>query len=191
MKYQSVAVVDAKSGKVIVWHVDVSTNPSGLSRMSGAWVLLADDTGTLRTLTQGRSLTATKAGMEACERGQVDGYVGVVDLVHARTHIESEILRFQSLFEEAAAASKSKLIPPTWPRLPDLIDLASPPIDKNARAEVAVALGIARWLESLALVWESLEAQRLMRKYLRGDDDVERQFPVHAPELDVAKAEIG
>ena len=182
MHYQSVAVVDAQPHKTIVWHVDVSTNPSGLSRMSGAWIVSADDTNVLTTLTRARYVTTTGAGRDMC-RGN---HAGVVDVAATHAAIASEIEHFQTEFEKAAAASNSKLIAPRWPRLPNVIDLANPPADTNAPAEVAVALGIARWLESLALVWESLETQRLMRKYLRGDDDDQRPFPISAAELDAA-----
>lgn len=52
------------------------------------------------------------------------------------------------------------------------------PRDPQAPAEVAAALGIAPWLESVALAWESLEQQRLIRKYLRGKETNQRPFPV-------------
>jgi hypothetical protein len=92
--------------------------------------------------------------------------------------VESEIRRLQKVFEQAAAKSKSKLIAATWPHLPAAIDLEHAPADANAPQNVVVTLGIARWLEAVAVAWESLERQRLARKYMRGDDLTQRAFPL-------------
>lgn len=181
MEYQSVAVVDANVNRVIVWQVDVSANPSGLSRMSGAWVLAVDDHNTLKTLTQARYLAATDAGLAACERAGADCYTANIDLALTLAEVAAEVDRLQEIFENAAAESKSALVPPTWPKLPLRIDRDNPPLDRNAPKEVAVALGMARWLESVALSWESLEQQRLIRKYLRGEDEKHRRLPIVEP----------
>lgn len=178
MNYQSVAVVDANAEAIIIWHVDVSPDPSGLSRMCGAWVLEGTDVHTFETLTRGRYLATTPAGGAVRDGLRPDHHRGVLDLGRVDAEIASVVDRFQELFKEAAAASKSTLIEPTWPRLPGRIDPENPPADGGAPERVAVALGIARWLESMALVWESLEVLRESRKYLRGENEGQREFPV-------------
>ncbi|MGY4647679.1 hypothetical protein [Mycobacterium sp. URHB0021] len=177
-QYQSVAVVDADSDNAIVWHIDVSSDVAGLSRMSGAWVLGLDEHDKLELLTRSRYLAATTQGENACENARAQGHSGLIDLAQTIKVVEAEINRLQANFEEAAAKSKSALVSPRWPRLPHDFDVSRPPADADAPAQVAIALGIARWLESVALAWESLEQQRTMRKYLRGDDVEQRAFPI-------------
>lgn len=178
MEYQSVAIVDAADDESIVWHVDVSLDTQGSSRMCGAWVLAARDQRTLQSLTRARYLVATPAGGKALNRAGAGDNRGVIDLTASRDAVESEIGRLQTSFEEAASKSKSSLIAPTWPRLPKPIGLRQPPVDVKVPQNVAATLGIARWLEVLALAWESLERQRLARRYMRGDDLTQRPFPL-------------
>lgn len=176
-EYQSVAVVDAADDRVVVWQVDISAD-AGLTRMCGAWVIDASETSTLRNLTESRYLVATPAGAKACAGAGAEGHTGVIDLRLVVEAVEAEIHCLQTAFDTALAKSRSKLIAPTWPRLPNPIDLGNPPRDRNAPDDVAAALGIARWLETVALVWESLEQQRLARKYLRGKETSQRPLPI-------------
>jgi hypothetical protein len=177
MEYQSVAVVDANQHNAAVWQVDVGVD-AGLTRMCGAWLLQPDDFEKLKTLTEMRYLVPTPSGAEVCSSVHLVGHRGVIDLGQTLAEVDSEMVRLQEQFEAVAAKSKSKLIAPTWPRLPTQIDLANPPRDIRAPTEVAAALGIARWLESVALAWESLEQQRLIRRYLRGKEANQRPFPI-------------
>ncbi|MGB3484162.1 MAG: hypothetical protein WBB07_18350 [Mycobacterium sp.] len=178
MDYQTVAIVDTNAGGIVVWHVDVGVNPFGLSRMCGAWVLQPDGAGTLRTLTHRRYLITSGAGSDACRHLDADHHRGVLDLDAILAYIACEIDRLQSRFDEANAVAKSALVPPVRPRLPQAIDLERPPVEPVAPQETAVALGVARWLESVALAWESVEQQRLSKRYLCVDDDCQRGFPV-------------
>jgi hypothetical protein len=176
--YQSIAIVDAAATDTIVWQVDVSADPGGLSRMCGAWVVNSDEGEKLKLLTQARYLVATPSGDRACSRAGARTHLGHVDLAETVSAIESEIVCLQALFEMEAAKSKSKLVPPAWPRTPTAIDLAHAPVDAFASKKVAPALGIPRWLEAMALVWESIEGQRLMRKFMRRDELGQRPFPL-------------
>lgn len=172
------AIVDAADEESIVWQVDLNSDAQGLSRMCGAWVIAAADDRKVRLLTQSRYLLSTDAGARVCKRAGVDGHLGRVDVVGTLSAVDAERTRLQQVFERAAAASKSSLIAPTWPHLPEPLDLAHPPRDRIAPLNCAAALGVARWLESVALAWESLERQRLIRKYMRGDDLTQRNFPL-------------
>lgn len=177
--YQSVAVVDATADESIVWQVDVSSDAQqGSSRMCGAWVLTVDDDARLRLLTQSRYLFSTNAGRRACDRASLDGHRGLVDADATLSAVSAELSRLQGVFEKTAAVSKSTLIAPTWPHLPKPIDLSDPPLDRIAPPNCAAALGVGRWLESVAVAWESLERQRLMRKYMRGNAPGQRSFPL-------------
>ena len=53
----------------------------------------------------------------------------------------------------------------------EALDPDAPPLAPGARAEVEVALGLARWLEAMALAWEEIESQRLRRSYMIGSAD--------------------
>jgi hypothetical protein len=178
MEYQSVAIVDVADDESIVWQVDVSSDTQGSSRMCGAWVVAADEDHKVRLLTQSRYLLSTDAGAQVCKRAGVDGHLGLVDVAATLSAVDAEGTRLQEVFERAAAASKSSLIAPTWPRLPKPLDLANPPLDRIAPSNCAAALGVARWLESVAVAWESLERQRLIRRYMRGNAPVQRTFPL-------------
>ncbi|MBI5340873.1 MAG: hypothetical protein HZB45_24590 [Mycolicibacterium rufum] len=182
MEYQSVAVVDASADAIIVWQVDVSSDPSGLSRMSGAWVLAATDSTTLRSLTEARYLAATRAGLGACRRARASGYTARIDLSLTLTQVSDEVDRLQKMFEQAVAGWKSTLVPPAWPTLPRCIDADKPPVDRDAPGDVLFALEIARWLEAVALAWEVVEQQRLMRKQLRGEHESYRKLPLATAE---------
>jgi hypothetical protein len=138
----------------------------------------SDEGEKLKLLTQARYLVATPAGNRECSKAGARTHLGHVDLAQIVSAVESEIVCLQSLFELEAAKSKSKLVAPTWPRTPKAIDLAYPPVDALAPEKVAPALGIARWLEAMALIWESIEGQRLMRKFMRRDEPDQRPFPL-------------
>ena len=176
-EYQSVAVVDAADDRVVVWQVDIGAD-AGLTRMCGAWVIDPGKIGALKNLTQSRYLVATPMGAKACAGAGADGHTGVIDLRLIIEAVDAEIRCLQTAFDTALVKSKSKLIAPTWPRLPNPINLADPPRDRNAPDEVAAALGIARWLETVALAWESLEQQRLARRYLKGKEAIQRPLPI-------------
>ncbi|AQT81184.1 hypothetical protein B1R94_20880 [Mycolicibacterium litorale] len=152
-----------------------------MSRMAGAWVIGSDEPTRLNALTQDRYLVGTPAGMEVYRSLQSDTGADEIDLGMTLVSIEDEIDCLRKKFEEAAAKSKSRLIEPSWPRPPRPLNLEAPPADASAPAEVAVVLGIARWLEALAMTWEAIEQQRMMRKYLRGKDAGRRRLPVKVP----------
>jgi hypothetical protein len=176
-EYQSVAVVDAAEDRTIVWQVDVSAEVE-MTRMCGAWVIESTDSDTLTNLTQDRYVVATPAGAKACDRADARTHRGVIDLDRVVNAITSEIHRLQTVFDTASARSKSKLITPSWPRIPAVLDLENPPRDSNAPDDVAIALAIARWLEAVALAWESVEQQRMARKHLRGKATNRRPLPI-------------
>ncbi|MBB3753672.1 hypothetical protein FHT44_006194 [Mycolicibacterium sp. BK634] len=175
---QSVAVVDAGGDESIVWQVDVSADTQEASRMCSAWVLAAGADDKVRLLTRSRYLLPTTAGRRVCEEAGADGHLGLVDAAATLSAVDAERARLQSVFEQEATVSKSTLVAPTWPHLAEPLDLASPPLDRIAPSNCAAALGVARWLESVAVAWESLERQRLIRKYMRGDNLTPRSFPL-------------
>jgi hypothetical protein len=178
MESQFVTIVDAARDDSIVWQVDVSSDTQGSSRMCGAWVIAADGDHEVRLLTRSRYLLSTNGGARVCKRAGVDGHLGLVDVVATLSAVDAERIRLQEVFERAAASSKSSLIAPTWPHLPKPLDLVHPPQDRMAPPNCAAALGVARWLESVAVAWESLERQRLIRNYMRGNDPIQRNFPL-------------
>ena len=145
-------------------------------------MLTADEDDKVRLLTQSRYLLSTAAGARVCERAGADGHRGLVDPIATLSAVHTERTRLQGVFEQEAAVSKSTLIAPAWPHLPERLDLADPTRDRIAPSNCAVALGVARWLESVAVAWESLERQRLIRKYMRGDAPAQRDFPLQLVE---------
>ncbi|AXK75360.1 MULTISPECIES: hypothetical protein [Mycobacteriaceae] len=175
--YQPVCIVDAASQGAVVWQVDISVETE-LSRMCGAWVIDPARLNMLTTLTRDRYLVATPPGHLACQAADMNNHRGVVDLKSTLATVELEITLLQAAFEEESKRTKSKLVAPEWPQVPEQIDLEHPPRAVGSPDLVASALGIARWLETLALAWGSIERQRLARKYLRLDDPSPRALPI-------------
>ncbi|WP_024793366.1 hypothetical protein [Tomitella biformata] len=151
-----VAVAHARDGRLAIWHVDVGPD-NGLARMAGAWVV-SDELDQAATLLRGRRVLATAEARAAIEELDVP-IAGFLDPDTTLAGIGEETDRLQEEFEAAMAGRKTKLVNPSWPTPPDALEVAD-------GAEVAVALGMARWLEGLAKTWEKVEAQRVTRKFL-------------------------
>lgn len=172
-----VAVAHADDGVIAIWHVDVGPD-NGLARMAGAWVLalgasvLGDEAEKAEILLRGRRVLATAEGRAAVE-GLTVSIEGFVDADATRAGISVEIARLQEAFDAAMATRKTKLVNPSWPTPPEALA-----VEEGVGLDgegVAVALGMARWLESVAKTWEKVEAQRVTRKFLQGDSGKERR----------------
>lgn len=174
------AVVDHDARAAIVWWVDLGHRPAGMSRMCGAWVF--DESGcspTLTNLTASRLIVATVAGKSIMDGNRVSAH-RVVDVVGTRAAVAAERDQLQTVYERAATARKNgrNLIAPTWPTLPDEVDveqISAPAGDARAGRSLA----IARWLDDLCAAWDRIEEQRLARSYLRRiGGPIERSLPV-------------
>lgn len=165
-----VAVAHAVDGAIAIWHVDVGPD-NGLARMAGAWVLAPggedSEAGRAEILLRGRRVLATAEGRAAIE-GLGVVIEGFVDPAATLAGIGEEIAALQEAFDVAMATRKTKLVNPSWPTPPEALEVVG-------GDEVAVVLGMARWLESLAKTWEKVEAQRVTRKFLQGDGGKERR----------------
>ncbi|KMO71629.1 hypothetical protein [Mycolicibacterium chlorophenolicum] len=124
--HQSVVVVDSCDRHTVVWQVDISAD-TGMTRMCGAWVIDTTELQKLKNLTLGRYLIATASGAETCTSAEAERHRGVIDVSQTVESVGSETNRLQEAFDAALAKSKSKLIAPTWPRMPRMIDLEAPP----------------------------------------------------------------
>jgi len=162
-----VAVVDAGPKTVTVWHIDISNVQTGLGRLCGAWVVDSDDTRTVELVTRTRLVLATKSGQAALKRASAKP-VGRLDVAATLKSIRAERDRLQHIYEQQPGKT---LVPPRWPDIPGALDMEAPPLAPDVRAEVAVALGVARWLERMARSWEEIESQRLRRSYMVDDGD--------------------
>ncbi|BBY50285.1 hypothetical protein MARA_37530 [Mycolicibacterium arabiense] len=103
--------------------------------------------------------------MPALQRASAEP-VGYLDVYSTLQNISTERDRLQRLYEQQPGKN---LIAPKWPTLPETFNLDAPPLAPDTRAEVQVALGVARWLEAMAVAWEEIESQRLRRSYMSGD----------------------
>lgn len=175
-RFDLVAVVDANVDTVAVWHVDIGSGQSGLGRMCGAWVVANDDVRTVELVTRNRMVLATQSGKQALSRAEAQP-LGYADFEAAVDQMLSERDRLQSIYERKQSKS---LVPPRWPEIPAHLDLKSPPIVAAAEDDSRVALGIARWVERVALAWAEIERQRIARSYMieAGDDKDVRPCPV-------------
>lgn len=163
---QIVAVVDASADSVIVWHVDLGAGTSGMSRMCGAWVLINEPI-KLELLTRDRLVVATAAGAGAM--AAAGNHTAMVDLVDTLNNVTQERDRLQRLYDDLPASRKKNLVAPRWPHLPIASDRDHSPRAETTNPAVAVALGVARLLEQLAVAWTAIERQRTARTYLYGD----------------------
>jgi hypothetical protein len=178
---QIAAVVDATPDIVVVWHVDIGTDNTGLSRMCGAWVL-DNEPHKLELLTRDRLIVATTAGAEALP-SSAKNPTAILDLAGIRANIAEERERLQRLYDELPPARKKTLVAPRWPQLPACIELDTlPPTEHTESDHIALALGIGRYLEQLATVWSAIEGQRTTRSYLAnnspGQPTVSRKLPL-------------
>lgn len=166
---QILAVVDADSAAntVIVWHVDVDAQAPGMNRMCGAWVL-TNQPQKVELLTRDRLVVATAAGLAAMPSGRRRP-ARAVDLVRTVNNVVSERDRLQAIYDALPASRKKTLVAPRWPAIPVAVSLSDPPHVKNTDPEVAVALGLARFLDQLADAWAACERERIARHYLSGD----------------------
>lgn len=163
---QIVAVVDADAATntVAVWHVDIGSVAPGMSRMCGAWVI-TNEADKVELLTRDRLLVATPAGAAAI-RSAGGAAAGTVDLAGTVNNVASEQDRLQAIYDSLPASRRKTLAAPSWPHVPAAVDLSEPPKADNTDPVVAVALGLARFLERLANAWADGERERIARSYL-------------------------
>ncbi len=167
---------DAGGVRLAVWHVDVGPS-TGLARLCGAWLLDADGHAEeLHALLRDRSVLATDAGAAAL--GALGARIaGRIDPAATVAAARDDIAALQEAIDAELAASGRKLVPPLWPALPDVPDRpaqpsvpdrpAQPSAAMSAADGTAAALGLARWLVTLAEAWQDAERQRLAREFLR------------------------
>jgi hypothetical protein len=164
-----VAVVHAEPDTVAVWHVDVGVDKPGFSRMSGAWSKPRGETRTIELVTRQRIVLPTPSGQKALSKAKA-APAGYLDVEAVFSSVIAERDRLQGIYESRKTKSKT-LVAPTWPEMPDLLDLDAPPRIEVADQDndcVPIALGIARWLERLAVAWAAIEGQRVVRAYMVG-----------------------
>jgi hypothetical protein len=163
-----VAVIDGVADVPVIWWVDLGPRPNGVSRLCGAWVL--DDAHRvqkLQTLTALRMAVATAAGRSLLDEHRV-AIDRMVDLGATSAAVLAVRDQLQHAYEHAVASRKNgrSLIAPDWPTLPARLDVET--ADGSAGDfRAGRALAVARWLNQLCVVWDTIEEQRLARAYLR------------------------
>lgn len=161
------AVVDSVDGVAVVWWIDLGPRSVGMARLCGAWVLDRPDApALLHSLTATRAIVPTAAGRSCMDehRVGVDRIVDPAATLAAVTAVRDEL---QAAYERTAATrgNGSALVAPTWPALPDRLDVeTAKALSGNPRT--CRALGISRWFEDLCIAWDTVESQRLIRPYL-------------------------
>lgn len=143
---------------MVVWHVNVGA-ASGLSRLSGAWVLGEESAGELASLTVGRWVVRCRPELEAPE-----GVAGVVDLEATVNAVRMEIDAADEAFSAHQETVANKLIRPEWPVVTHPAEAGLP---RNEIDEVVrPALGLARGLAEMADAWAAFESLRVVRPFL-------------------------
>lgn len=164
--------MDARDGRLVIWHVRLQPG-TGMSRMAGAWVLEAPVNNDVEALVTGRRALVTANAHKALDT------LGV--RVHAEIDPSATIENIEAVRDELQAAyqdysKRRKLTAPMWPQIPTMLNMEAPPLACSDELTTA-ALGIARWLASVAVVWEQIERERLARYYLPGGPG-QRAMPV-------------
>ncbi|WP_067830299.1 hypothetical protein [Nocardia inohanensis] len=153
-----VVVVNKAQGRLVVWHVNVG-RAIGLSRLSGAWVLEAEDGEESATLTAGYRAIE-------CEEGALSGLDigGVIDLDATVAAVRAEVTAVDEAFTAHQAAVAGKLIRPQWPVIAHPLEARLPlqGITEAIRPVLVAARGIA----DLADAWSAFESLRTARPFL-------------------------
>ena len=176
----TLAVIDGIADVPVIWWVDLGPRSNGVSRLCGAWVLDdAERVQKLQTLTALRMTVATAAGQSLLDehRVEIDRVVDVGATGAAVLAVRDEL---QLAYEQAVTTRKNgrSLIAPAWPTLPAPLDVESAETSAGD-SRTCRALAIARWLNHLCVVWDTIEEQRLARAYLRTfGGPVARALPV-------------
>ncbi|WP_037139201.1 hypothetical protein [Rhodococcoides fascians] len=158
-----IAVVDEPAGKICIWHVDVGPD-IGLSRLSGAWVLDADNTHSIQSLIKNRYIVRC-GGTDVVERHNIVT-AKTVDVDATFKAVLAERDSLQERFDRYAATRRT-LVAPSWP---DIVHPAEIATTVRRTQEVAAKTGnafpLARGLNELALAWTQIEKQRIARPFL-------------------------
>lgn len=165
-------VVDADLDSLWVWAVapDVSHGRNVIGRAVGAWQIELADSETLRNVVRARAvLVMTPAGRCAVEPHNVRS--PELNVVATLDGVAEEIDALQAAHEaeQQTRAAARRLNAPTWPELPEGLDLTSPVLPRWGIKDGphATALGIAQWLTVLASAWAVAEEERFRRPTLR------------------------
>ncbi|MFI9411366.1 hypothetical protein [Nocardia gamkensis] len=156
----AVAILNRAGERLIIWHVDVGPT-SGLSRLSGAWVLGLGEVQTISNLVGGYRIV--------CCSGEVslpDGVAaaGVVDVDGSVEAVREQVAAADERFTEHQATVTNPLVRPQWPP----IDHPAAPraVPDPADDAVQPALALAHGLKDLADGWSAYESLRLARPFL-------------------------
>ncbi len=174
-----IAVVDGPEHVPVVWWVSAGPG-SGISRLCGAWVLDTDaQRQHLRILTNGFITLPTADGLRVLREQALapDRVLDPAATLAAVTDVRDEL---QDVYEHTITTARSgrTLVPPSWPRLPEPLDLDYVPRPAGD-PRASRAFGIAQWLMYLADAWADVEEQRLSRRYLHAiGGDVSRNLPL-------------
>ncbi|OQM78046.1 hypothetical protein [Rhodococcus sp. 66b] len=135
-----------------------------MPRLSGAWVLERDDTGTFVNLVRGRHVVLCN-GTDIITRENITT-AGTVDIDATVDAVIAERDALQARFNSHAATRKT-LVSPTWPEIthPKVI-AATVPRTETIIEQAGDAFPLARGLNVLAQAWTQIEKQRLARPFL-------------------------
>lgn len=152
-----VIVLDKRGDRLVVWHVNVG-RAIGLSRLSGAWVVAADDAEVVGTLTAGYDAVWCDGVAEEVATA------AVVDLDATFAAAQAEVEAADSLFTEYQAAQSNKPIRPEWPEFVHPAQARQAPcvVDEIVYDVLVLARGIA----GLADAWSDFESLRVARHFL-------------------------
>lgn len=155
-------VVDFHCGEFVIWHVN--TGPEvGLSRLTGAWVLDVRSQETIGLLTRERRVLATPEAEQALS--DIDIKIPEhIDRKATFCNLEVERDALQDMFD--THPNRKNLVEPDWPSLPTPPTPGKTPSPDSERTGVALAL--AQWLVQVAVTWELIESQRLLRNWMPG-----------------------
>lgn len=154
-------VLDAQENEIIIWHVDTGAE-FGLSRMAGAWVFGAAEQEIIASLVTDRRVLATSTG----EHASAQLGISVSHFIEPPATVANLIAErdtLQAMYE--AHPRMANLVAPNWPFVPPAVDPQDPPM-AEAPGRTRRALGLARWLETIAQTWDRIERERAMRSYM-------------------------
>ncbi|GAB3204534.1 hypothetical protein [Nocardia tengchongensis] len=154
-----IAIVDHIDAQFIVWYVNVG-HDLGLTRLTGAWILTADEVDVVANLTVNRLIVCASP----VTLPDALSPAGFIDLDRTVETARSEIAAADRLFTEHQTTVAHRLVRPDWPAMPHpgRPQRLPPTLTEDLIPTVSLAYGLC----DLSDAWARFEALRITRDYL-------------------------
>jgi len=173
-----VAIIDSPNpNTVVIWWVSLFRTFEGDgSNLCGAWFFSADQRDEIESVVYRVLWLPTSSGLAATTNlGIVPGPIVNANAVLLEVMGWGDRVEAAITAEKLSSTAKRNLKDFVLPTFPAPLDLEMPPTAFGCPDDVAVALGVARWLGKVFAAWHQIETRRLGRKSTRALFGAERR----------------